>query len=137
MQVVIQEEVTGCGIASVANIVNLLYASVKEKANSLGIYASDQALYSDTDYVRRLLLEYGVRTSAVETPFASWDALPNLALLSIKYHEKDGTPFWHWVVFKRSKGKSLVMDSAAYLHENARTDFENIQPKWFIEVINT
>ncbi|MDP2549288.1 hypothetical protein [Oceanobacter sp. 4_MG-2023] len=134
MGVIIQEEKTGCGIASVANIVGLPYTEVKAKANSIGIYADDDKLYSDTEYVRSLLNEYGVKTASVETPFESWGELPNLALLAIKYHEENGRPFWHWVVFERSLEESKVLDSAAYLTENIRTDFQTMEPKWFIEV---
>ncbi len=134
MSVVIQEEKTGCGIASVANIVSLPYADVKGKANSIGIFAEDKALYSDTGYVRKLLSEYDVETSSKETPFLSWDNLPNLALLSIKYHEEAGVPFWHWVVFKRINGNPVVFDSAAYLDENKRIDFDSMEPKWYIEI---
>ena len=135
--VVIQEEKTGCGIASVANIINLSYAEVKNKANSIGIFAEDETLYSDTGYVRRLLTEYDVETSSKEHQFTSWDRLPDLALLSIKYHEKDGLPFWHWVVFKRENGSPVVLDSAAYLSENERLDFDDMEPKWYIEVTKT
>ena len=134
MNVIIQEEKTGCGIASVANIVGLSYAEVKDKANSIGIFAEDDSLYSDTGYVRNLLNEYGVKTSSVETPFVQWDKLPDLALLSIKHHKEGGREFWHWVVFKRGIGGSRVLDSAAYLNENKRTDFQTMDPKWFIEV---
>jgi len=59
-----------------------------------------------------------------------------MALLAIKYHQEKGHYFWHWVVFKRSAGKPVVLDSAAYLEKNERTDFESIEPKWFIEVFN-
>lgn len=134
MNVVIQEEKTGCGIASVANIVNSTYADVKKKANSIGIFAEDKALYSDTGYVRELLTEYNVETSSKELPFISWDNLPDLALLSIKYHEEDGVAFWHWVVFKRINGSPVVFDSASYLDENKRLDFDVMEPKWYIEV---
>ena len=135
MKVVIQEEKTGCGIASVANIVNRPYADVKAKANSIGIFAEDKTLYSDTEYVRKLLAEYNVETSSKELQFSSWDKLPALALLSIKYHEEEGIPFWHWVVFKRINGSPVVLDSAAYLDENKRLDFDVMKPKWYIEVI--
>lgn len=87
MNVIIQEEKTGCGIASVANIVDIPYANVKNKANSIGIFAEDKNLYSDTGYVRGLLKEYNVEASNKEYQFTSWDKLPDLALLSIKYHE--------------------------------------------------
>lgn len=134
MTVIIQEEITGCGIASVANIVEQSYAEVKARANVMGIFAGDSALYSDTRYVRNLLREYDVQVSSNEIPFKSWEALPDVALLSIKYHEENGLFFWHWVVFKREQGISVVLDSAAYLKENKRIDFKNIKPKWFIEV---
>ena len=134
--VIIQEEATGCGIASVANIIGRSYAEVKAKANLMGIYAEDVTLYSDTGYVRRLLHEYGVKASSTETSFDSWEGLPDKALLAIKYHKEDDLYFWHWVVFKRSNGKSVVLDSAAYLEQNERTDFEVMEPQWFIEISN-
>jgi hypothetical protein len=131
---VIQEEPTGCGIASVANILGKTYAEIKAAAEQLGIRASDKALWSDTQYVRRMLSGAGVNTSAHELPFESWEALPDLALLSIKHHQEDGRNFWHWVVFKRIDGQPFVLDSASYLPSNVRQDFADMQPKWYIEV---
>lgn len=137
MKVIIQEEKTGCGIASVANIVNVSYANVKQKANSIGIFAEDKALYSDTGYIRRLLAEFNVETSNREVNFTTWEELPDLALLSIKYHLENAIPFWHWVVFKRINGNPVVFDSAPYLENNARFDLEDIKPQWYIEIIQT
>jgi hypothetical protein len=133
---VIQEETTGCGIASVANIVGYSYSEMKAVANNLGIFASDTALWSDTQYVRRMLAEKGFQTSTIEVPFSSWDSLPDLALLSIKHHQEGGKDFWHWVVFKRENDQSFVLDSANYLPCNIRTDFNAMHPKWYIEVNN-
>lgn len=133
---VVQEETTGCAIAAVANILGKTYSDMKAIANGMGIYASDKALWSDTHYVRRMLATAGVQTSNSEEPFVSWEALPNLALLSIKHHQESGVNFWHWVVFERVDGQSFVLDSASYLPSNVRHDFEAMQPKWFIEVIN-
>ncbi|WP_067101643.1 hypothetical protein [Marinomonas atlantica] len=131
---VIQEETTGCGIASVANIVGKTYPEMKAIANSLGIYADDTALWSDTQYVRTLLKNEGIATSDSETPFTTWDALPDTALLAIKHHQEDGKDFWHWVVFRRIDGNAMVIDSAAYLDSNIRVDFFEMEPKWFIGV---
>ena len=131
---VIQEETTGCGIASVANILGKTYTEMKAAANALGIHASDKSLWSDTHYVRRMLSSQGVKTSADERPFESWDTLPDLALLSIKHHQEAGKNFWHWVVFKRVDGRPFVLDSASYLPSNIREDFHAMQPKWFIQV---
>jgi len=133
---VIQQEATGCGIASVANILGKSYSEMKSIANAMGIYADDKSLWSDTQYVRTLLSHAGVEVSADEVPFVSWDALPDLALLSIKHHQENGKNFWHWVVFKRVDGQSLVLDSASYLPTNVRTDFNQMHPKWFIEIKN-
>lgn len=134
MEVVVQEEISGCGIASVANILGKSYAEIKAMANAMGIHAEDKSLWSDTRYVRRLLASAGVEASAGETPFESWSKLPDLALLSIKHHREEGRNFWHWVVFKRLEGQAVVLDSAGYLPSNIRTDFDEMQPKWFIEV---
>ncbi|MGV0999262.1 MAG: hypothetical protein ACOYBQ_08050 [Fluviibacter sp.] len=95
---VIQDEVTGCGIAAVAHILGKSYPEMKGIANEMGIYASDKKLWSDTQYVRRLLSNEGVDTSNKEDSFTSWDELPKLDLLSIKHHQEGGKNFWHWVV---------------------------------------
>jgi len=134
MKSVIQEETTGCGIASAANILGKSYAEMKAIANAMGVYAEDESLWSDTQYVRQLLASEGVTTTKTEMPFESWEALPDVALLSIKHHVEAGKNFWHWVVFKRVDGKPYVLDSAAYLPENVRQDFEAMQPKWFIGI---
>ncbi len=131
---VIQEETTGCGIASVANVLGKTYPEMKAIANAMGIYAEDKLLWSDTQHVKEMLARAGVETSPDEIPFTSWSALPDLALLSIKHHQEEGKDFWHWVVFKRVGGENFVLDSAAYLSSNIRTDFSEMQPKWFIEV---
>ncbi|WP_421849338.1 hypothetical protein [Marinomonas sp.] len=135
LEPVMQEEATGCGIATVANILGKTYAQMKASANAMGIYADDKSLWSDTQYVRKMLFSADVKTSTEEIPFASWSTLPDLALLAIKHHQEAGKDFLHWVVFKRVDGKAFVLDSASYLPANIRTDFEDMQPKWFIEVI--
>lgn len=131
---VVQEEETGCGIASVANILGKTYSEMKAIANALGVYATDESLWSDTRHVRKILAEFGVDTSEGETPFSSWSMLPDLALLAIKYRQEGDHGFWHWVVFQRVKGKAFVLDSASYLSSNVRTDFEAMRPKWFITI---
>lgn len=132
---IIQEEISGCGIASVANILGRTYSEMKTVANAIGIYASDKSLWSDTQYVRRMLSSSGIKTSPEEIPFESWETLPDLALLSIKHYQEEGRDFWHWVVFKRINGRPYVLDSASYLSSNIREDFNAMHPKWFITVI--
>lgn len=136
MKTIIQEDTTGCGVASVANIVGLSYVEVKAKASSMGISVDDDSLFSDTEYVRKLLKKYDIQVSSSEIPFKSWESLPDLALLAIKYYEENAHPFWHWVVFKREAGNSVILDSASYLDKNERTDFDAMKPRWFIEVVN-
>jgi len=136
VKVIVQEETTGCGIASVANVIEQPYAAVKKQANAIGIFADDEKLYSDVNYVRNLLGQFGLQATPYESAFVSWQDLPDRALLAIKYHELEGRAFWHWVVFRRMQAKAVVLDSAVAFSGVARTDFENIEPKWFIEVMN-
>lgn len=110
------------------------YQEAKAVANSLGIFAEDSSLWSDTRYVRVLLKHFGISASEGELPFSSWEKLPDLALLSIKWHLEDGHPFWHWVIFWRSPNGPVVFDSKKALKTNTRTDFWRIKPKWFISI---
>jgi ABC-type bacteriocin/lantibiotic exporter with double-glycine peptidase domain len=135
MKIVLQDEPSGCGIACVAMLAGRSYEEVKRLANGMGIFAEDERLYSDTVYVRRLLAAYGVQLLDGETPFTSWEALPDRALLAIKYRIESSRPFWHWVVFTRASGVPIVLDPARYLRENRRADFDQMQPIWYIEVI--
>lgn len=134
---VIQEEATGCGIACVAMLTQKTYKEIKEIANTNGIFAEDEKLWSETNYVRILLHKLNIKTESNEIKFSSWDELPGLALLSIKYRIENDRPLWHWVVFKRDNGQDMVLDPAAYLEENKRTDFEMMNPEWFIKIEET
>ncbi len=134
MKPVVQLERTGCGIASVAAIVGLTYPKVKSIANSLGIFAHDERLWSETTPVRKLLSYFGIKIGSRETPFRSWEALPDLALLSTKWHLEKGDPYWHWAVFVRENGQSYVLDSKKSLRTHRRIDFGRMKPKWYISI---
>lgn len=134
MRPVVQLEPTGCGIASAASIAGLSYWKAKSIANRMGIHAEDRRLWSGTSHVRRLLRRLGFGTVS-RAPFRSWSTLPDLALLSIKWHLEKGRPYWHWVVFvRRDAGRAYVLDSKRGLRKNRRTDFGRMKPKWFIAV---
>jgi hypothetical protein len=135
MKPVIQQEVTGCGIASVATLAGVTYTQAQSVAQQLGISVKDTRLWSDTKYVRTLLRHYGVLASDKERPFVSWDTLPNLALLAIKWHSERGRDFWHWVAFYRGPHGAVVLDPKRGLRTNRRTDFGRMKPKWFIEIL--
>ena len=132
---VVQLERTGCGIASVAALSGRSYPEMKAIAGSLGIFAHDRSLWSDSSHVRRLLAVVGLQAEPGEIPFSSWDSLPDLALLAIKWHLEKGRPFWHWAVFVREEnGQSCVLDSREGLRHNVRTDFGRMAPRWFIRI---
>lgn len=136
MKPVVQLERTGCGIASIAAIAGLSYPQAKTIAKALGIFAHDESLWSETSHVRKLLDHLGIKPGPRELPFRSWAALPDLALLSIKWHLEKGRPHWHWVVFVRDRVGSYVLDSKQRLRTHRRTDFGRMHPKWFIPVID-
>lgn len=134
MKPVVQLERTGCGIASVAALAGVSYRQAQYVANRLDIFADDPKLWSETGYVRRLLTEYGIRSARTEMSFTSWEALPDLALLAVKWHKERDRAFWHWVVFWRGPHGPVVLDSKRDLSNHERTDFGRIKAKWFIPV---
>lgn len=135
MKPVVQEDKTGCGIACAAMLSGLSYARTKKIARQLGIEAADPRLWSDTTHVRKLLAHLKVKVAKEEKPFKGWDALPDRALLAIKWRWGKGIPFWHWTVFVRDGEGSYVLDPKKALKNHIRTDFGRIKPKWFIGVL--
>ena len=132
---VIQEEKTGCAIASTAVLAGVSYQDAKKIANSLGIFAEDTALWSETNYIRKLLASFNINIDKSETPFKSWEQLPDCALLAINWHLEEGKPYWHWVVFVReNNNEKAVFDSSPKLHNNVRKDFNDIKPEWYIGI---
>jgi len=134
MKAIIQEEKTGCAIASAAALAGITYKKAKSIANSLGVYAQDSALWSETGYIRKILTALNIKTGKVEVPFKSWEALPDRALLAIKWHKEQGKPYWHWVVYVREDNAEYVLDSSKRIKNKKRTDFGRIKPKWYISV---
>jgi hypothetical protein len=130
----VQLERTGCGIAAVAAVAGVSYRQAQRTAKQLGIFAGDRQLWSETGHVRRLLREYCLRPSSTERPFRSWNRLPDLALLAIKWHREKGKPCWHWVVFVRDSEGERVLDSKRSLKRHVRTDVGRMKPKWYIAV---
>lgn len=134
MKHVVQLERTGCGIAAVAALAGVSYREAQRTANGLGIFAGDRRLWSETGHVRCLLREYGLRSASIERPFRSWNSLPDLALLAIKWHREQGRPCWHWVVFVRDSEGERVLDSKRSLKRHVRMDFGRMKPKWYMAV---
>ncbi len=135
IKLVVQEDITGCGIASVAALAGVSYFRARFMAAKLGIAPQDPELWSDTWAVRTLLKTFGVLVDEKPRRFLSWQKLPHRALLAVKWHRKNGKSFWHWVVFVREKNLSCVLDSKKTLKKNRRTDFGRMKPKWFMEVL--
>jgi hypothetical protein len=133
MKPVIQQDRTGCAIASVAVLTRQDYRTVRNAATKLGIEVTDSTLWSDTKHVGHLLRHFSLAAGQPET-FTTWDALPDQALLAIKWHEDRNGPAWHWVVFVRHTAGSCVFDSKSTLRRHRRTDFGRMKPKWFMRV---
>ena len=135
MKPVVQQDRTGCGIACVAALAGQAYAAVKHEARKLGIEVTDPQLWSDTKHMQQLLARFDL-SAGKQVAFSSWDALPECALLAIKWHRETHGTAWHWVVFTRDASGSSVLDPKKALRTNRRTDFGRMKPKWFIRVEN-
>ena len=123
MKPVVQEDKTECGFASVATLAGVSYRQVKTAAGQLGIDPQDLKLWSDTRYIRKLLASHGISVSRKITTFKSWDNLPPLALLAIKWHRRKNCAFWHWVVFYRGRQSPVVFDPKRELRTHRRNRF--------------
>lgn len=134
MNPVVQQDMTGCGIASVAALAGVTYPQARKAAAGLGIHVTDSRLWSGTACVRTLLKHYGIVAKAQERPFRSWKTLPPLALLAIKWHRQGNHTFWHWVVFWRESERPVVLDPNRSLKNHVRTDFGRMKPKWFMTI---
>jgi hypothetical protein len=134
MKAVVQQERSGCAIASVAALAGITYPAAKKAAALLGISAADPALWHATSHVRKLLAHFSLRSGPKEERFISWEQLPNQALLAIKWHIEKTGPAWHRVVFVREGPRAYVLDPKNALRTNQRTDFGRMKPKWFIEI---
>ncbi len=134
MKPVVQEDPTGCAIASVAALAGRSYADVKSVAGELGIAVDDPRLWSSAQPMRQLLARFALRAGKAEEAFAGWPRLPSRALLAIKWHRERRGPAWHWVVFVRDAAGSYVLDPKRALRTNRRTDFGRMKPKWFIRL---
>jgi hypothetical protein len=133
MKPVVQQDRTGCGIASVAALARQKYPVAKRAATALGIAVTDPKLWSDTAHISRLLTCFALSAEKPEN-FVSWSSLPDRALLAIKWHREKTGPAWHWVVFVRDDSGDYVLDPKKALRTNRRTDFGRIKPKWFMRV---
>ena len=74
MKPVVQEDVTGCGIASVATLAGLTYKKTKTLAHRLGIDIKDPRLWSDTTHVRKLLTHFNIQASYKENACPKMDS---------------------------------------------------------------
>ena len=115
-------------------IARVSYRQAQRSVNRLGIYVDDRRLWSEVGHVRRLLRYYGCYAAETEVPFRSWQALPDLALLANKWHRHGGRSFWHWMVFVREHGRSMVLDSKQSLKQHVRTDFGRMKPNWYVSI---
>jgi hypothetical protein len=77
MNPVVQEDVTGCGIASVAALTGVTYKHAKAVAARIGIQVSDSRLWSDTAFVRTLLKHYGIAAEPQEHPLSLLENSPS------------------------------------------------------------
>jgi ABC-type bacteriocin/lantibiotic exporter with double-glycine peptidase domain len=134
IQAIIQEDPTGCGIACVAMLAGVSYAEAKAAAARIGIDVDDPALWSDNAHLRRLLEGFGITLATAPDPFTSWERLPDVALLAIKWRLVRGAPQWHWVIFERQSAGPCVLDPKRGLQTNRRTDFGRMKPKWWLGV---
>jgi hypothetical protein len=95
MNPVVRMDRTSCAIACVAEMMGMSHSDMKSLARSIGVTPEDNALWTSTLPIRRLLAYGGLQAGPEELPFTLWERLPDWALLSIRWKIQDGNPSWH------------------------------------------
>ena len=134
MDRVVQEDITGCGLAGVAMLACLEYAQVKAVAlEVLGLELCDD-LYTSASQLSKLGKKFDLDIGGRRRVFKDFQSLPELAILAINYFEQHDT--WHWVVFCRTESESFVLDPKKSVKSERRLDFSRLakNTKWFMSV---
>lgn len=128
MKAVLQEDLTGCGIACVANLANVSYQQVKSVAVTWGMTSAicvSGPIRPSFKYCWTIMESI----PAGRISFRSWQPLPPLALLSTKWYRKNNQAFWQWVIYWKNPAGPVMLDSKFTLRKQVRTDLGRIKPR--------
>jgi len=134
MRRVVQQDITGCGLACIAMLADTGYSRIKEVAMELFKLHSNDELYTTAPDLRKLGQEFNLDVGGRRRRFKDFQSLPELAILAINYREAENT--WHWVVFCRTADEEFVLDPNKAIKSEHRSDFGQMEKKarWFMSV---
>jgi ABC-type bacteriocin/lantibiotic exporter with double-glycine peptidase domain len=127
-----QDHPSGCGLACVAMIAGRKYSEIREHAREILDFNNNHDLYTDASHLRKLLSKFKIHTSLKKIPFATWEKLPEKAILGINHNITVNK--WHWVVYTKDHLGAYVLDPKITIKSERRTDFNKMKPKWYITI---
>jgi ABC-type bacteriocin/lantibiotic exporter with double-glycine peptidase domain len=101
---VIQEDVTGCGLACIAMLSHKTYDDIKDCILSKGIIKSKKNFMTNNSQIIRIGKEFGV-TLEKRKKFQRWNDIPSTSLVSINFRHIKSKSEWHWIVFVKENGE--------------------------------
>lgn len=129
---IIQEDVTGCGIACAAMLAGISYSRAKTIALRLGIVGQKPSYYTNASDISKLLRELGLAPSKGRK-LSKWSSLRILSVVGVNFSETTGN--WHWVVYVPSTAGGHVLDPRATVKTRLRTDWARLRPRSYIPVL--
>ena len=120
MRLVKQRYPTSCGIACVAMLAGKKHDTVlKEAKNTFKKRRFGKTTsYTNLDDIKVLLSNFGVSWQKDFKPIEQdvqsqknfWNGLKGMNLVAVRFHIKDGTEYWHWIIAIRTENSLKIYD---------------------------
>lgn len=121
-----QELPTECGIACIAMLGNISLAKARSEVTSPNTSNSR----TTQKELRAALKKYGKTLSRkiTCTDKEMLKSIQALMLVAVNFKEKDGVPYWHWLVYDNTENQGRILDPN---QSEERTSWGNTKPAWF------
>lgn len=128
MRFIKQENGTSCGIACVAMLAEkVLHHALPQKRHMIVINKAKELFkrdfikkdsYITRDEIKKLLKAFKVSFRERFNPIGQdsqsqkkfWRALEGVNLVAVRFHIKDRTEYWHWIIADQSKNGLYIYD---------------------------
>lgn len=114
-----QKYSTSCGIACVAMLAEKKHSTVLKNAEgSFKRHFGETTSYTNRFEIKKLLKNFGVSWQGIfnsikqdiQSQKKFWRALEGVNLVAVRFHIKDRTEYWHWIIADQSKNGLYIYD---------------------------
>ena len=153
MRLVKQEYNTSCGIACVAMLAEKKHATVLKnvKVTFLERCFGKTNSYTNHSEIKQLLKNFHVSWQGnfnsikqdIQSQKNFWRALEGVNLVAVRFHIKDRTEYWHWIIAEQTKNGLKIYDpnpkKGKSLIDLTKKDLPNQgsykNAKWYLKIV--